>query len=109
MSARPVSIVLGIWLFISAFIWQHTSAQLTNTWICGLLCVAFSLIATRALNARYLNTVLAVWLFISAFALPTLLVGTVWNNALVAVAIFIVSLMEEPSGVVTRRTPIQPA
>jgi hypothetical protein len=43
--------------------------------------------------ARYLNTVLAVWLFISAWALPTLSIATVWNNVLVAIAIFVVSLV----------------
>jgi hypothetical protein len=65
---------------------------LTNTWILGLLCVVFSLIALTLPQARYLNTALAVWLFISAFALPRVNVGTVWNNALVAIAIFLFSL-----------------
>ena len=92
MAARTLNILLGIWLFISAFIWTHSQAQLTNTWILGVLCVAFALIATRVEQVRYLNTALAVWLFISAFALNSQSRGTMWNNALVAVAIFIISL-----------------
>jgi hypothetical protein len=92
MYNRIINVVLGIWLFISAFIWPHSQAQLTNTWIVGVLCVLFALIALRVHEARYLNTALAVWLFISAFALPHVSVGTVWNNALVAIAIFFVSL-----------------
>jgi hypothetical protein len=91
-SARFVNIVLGIWLFISAFIWPHTYAQMTNTWILGVLCVAFALIAMRVPEARYLNTILAVWLFISVWALPSVSVGTQWNNAIVAILIFFVSL-----------------
>jgi hypothetical protein len=37
--------------------------------------------------------VLAIWLFISAWALPTIRAGTTWNNVIVAIAIFVVSLL----------------
>ena len=52
MPARTLNIALGVWLFISAFLWPHTSAQFTNTWICGALTVAFSLIAMRVPESR---------------------------------------------------------
>ncbi len=90
---RGIQILLGIWLFISAFIWPHTSAQMNNAWICGVITVVFAVIALRAPQARYVNTALAVWLFISTFAMPRMSVGTTWNNILVAIAIFIVSLV----------------
>ncbi len=93
MAARGLNVLLGIWLFISAFVWQHSMAQFTNTWILGVLCVIFALISMRFSDVRYLNTILAIWLFISAFALAGNRPGTVWNNALVAIAIFIVSLI----------------
>lgn len=93
---RIINVILGIWLFISAFVWAHTQAQMTNTWILGVLCVIFALVAMAVPWVRYLNTLLAIWLFISAWALPTVSVGTIWNNVLVAIAIFIVSLV--PSG-----------
>jgi hypothetical protein len=54
--------------------------------------------------ARFLNTLLAIWLFITAFAIPHVSSATVWNNALVAIAIFVVSLM--PSGVAAGRPGI---
>ncbi len=91
--ARIANIVLGVWLFISAFLWEHSYAQMTNTWILGLLCVAFAAIAIKVPQARYLNAVLAVWLFISAWTLPIVATGTLWNNALVAVAVFVISLL----------------
>ena len=108
MQAAAVNLILGVWLFISAFLWPHSAGQLTNTWVCGLLCAAFALISTRVPNARYLNTAVAVWLFISAFALPTDRIGTVWNNALIAVAIFIVSLVAPEEAEYGKRTPMQP-
>ncbi len=96
MGARIANIVLGVWLFISAFLWPHTYTQMTNSWILGVLCVVFALVALSAPPARYLNTALAVWLFISAFAFTANSQGTVWNNAIVAVLIFFFSMV--PSG-----------
>lgn len=91
---RVLAVIVGIWLFISAFIWVHTSAQMTNTWILGALCVIFALVAMYAVpQVRFLNTLLAIWLFISALVLPTTMAGTQWNNILCAIAIFILSLI----------------
>ena len=99
LAARVVNLVLGVWLFVSAFAWTHGKAQMTNTWILGVLAVIFALIATRVPKASYLNTALAVWLFISAFALPRMHQGTAWNNVLVAIVMFFVSLQlpDEPA------------
>lgn len=91
-NVRWLNVVLGVWLFISAFIWPHSTEQMTNTWILGVLAVIFALVAMAREQARYLNTILSIWLFISAWALPHVSTGTVWNNVLVAIAIFIVSL-----------------
>jgi hypothetical protein len=88
-----INLILGLWLFISAFIWPHTMAQMTNTWIIGVLAVLFSLVAMVTPPVRFLNTALSIWLFISAWALPGESAGTIWNNVLVAIAIFIVSLV----------------
>ncbi len=97
-NARVVNMILGVWLFISAFLWPHSNAQMTNTWIVGVLAVAFSLIATRVAEVRFLNTVLAIWLFVSVWALPSMAAGTRWNNAIVAIVMFLVSLAPELTG-----------
>ncbi len=107
--ARYVNLVLSVWLFISAFVWTHTMAQQTNTWICGVLGAIFALIAMSVPAVRYLNTLLSIWLFISAFALATVNVGTVWNNALVAIAMFVVSLIGASADLPMRRRPVHPA
>jgi hypothetical protein len=93
VSPRLVNVMLGVWLFISAFLWPDSHAQTTNTWICGVLCVAFAITGMGVPWARYLNTSLAVWLFVSAWALPVERINTVWNNVLCAIAIFVVSLV----------------
>jgi hypothetical protein len=93
IAARTVNIVLGVWLFISAFLWPHGQGQFTNTWLVGLLCAAFAVVATWAPQVRYLNTILAIWLFISAWAIPSVRSATIWNNALVSIAMLVASLI----------------
>lgn len=103
-TTRLFNAALGVWLVISAFAWPHSPAQRTNTWIVGVLAFVISLAASSAPRLRFLNTILAVWLFISAFALPRISSGTLWNNVLVAIAIFVTSLMPSESW-----TPTGPA
>jgi hypothetical protein len=91
--ARIVSLVLGAWLFVSAFLWHHSPEQFTNTWIVGLVSVILTLIAMSVPAVRYLNSALMVWLFISAWALPSESGATIWNNTVVAIVLFIVSLL----------------
>jgi hypothetical protein len=93
MSARAATMILGLWLFVSAFLWPHGASHFSNTWIVGLLAVAFALIAMAFPFARYLNTALALWLFVSVWVLPGVTTATAWNNALVAVALFALSLV----------------
>jgi hypothetical protein len=103
---RVINLILGVWLFISAFIWPHTQAQMTNTWILGVLAVVFSLVAMYAdTRARFLNTILSIWLFISVWALPRENAGTAWNNVIVSILMFIFSLT--PGGAV--RAPLRRA
>ena len=45
--------------------------------------------------ARGINILAGIWLFISAFALPHVSNAPVWNNAIVAVIIFVISLIPQ--------------
>jgi hypothetical protein len=92
-AARIVNVIVSAWLIVSAFAWPHSMAQMTNTWIVGVIGVVVALAALFAdARARYVNTVLAIWLFISAWALPGGRPGTIWNNVIVAIVMFLFSL-----------------
>ncbi|WP_437964890.1 hypothetical protein WMF04_35200 [Sorangium sp. So ce260] len=103
-AVRGINIALGVWLFISAFLWRHSQGQFTNTWVVGALCALFAVLAIWAPRARYLNAILAIWLFVSAWSITALSAATVWNNALVAIAILIVSLVPTEVAVRASRT-----
>jgi hypothetical protein len=90
--ARLITIALGVWLLLSAFIWPHTPSQFSNAWMVGLLIAAFGAISLRVEGGRYGCTVLAIWLFFSNWILPTEYEATAWNNIIVAVAVFVASL-----------------
>ena len=72
------------------------------------LCVIFALIAMASPAVRYLNTLLAIWLFISAWALGRDRPGTVWNSVLVALAMFVISLLPEELPPIPRERPVTP-
>lgn len=101
--ARIINIVVGAWVFVSAFIWMHAGADLTNTWIVGLAIAVIAAIGLGVPQIRFVNTALAIWLFISAFALPTVLSATVWNNAIAAIIVFIASLVGDYGSMHVRR------
>jgi hypothetical protein len=67
---RIMNIMLGIWLFLSAFLWTHSGAQFNNAWLVGALIAGFASIALAVPQFSYLNVVLALWLFVSAIILP---------------------------------------
>jgi uncharacterized membrane protein len=91
--ARVVNLVIGVWLFISAFVWPHTVQSRANTWILGLIIVVFALISMAQPTARWLNTLAAIWLFFSTLAIFHTEQGTVWNNVIVAIVVFAVSFI----------------
>jgi hypothetical protein len=92
-SPRILSALVGSWVCISAFVWPHPPIQAANTWFVGLLCGFFSLLATSQPRARWVTAVLAVWLFVSSWLLPNETIGTVWNNVLSAIAIFVLAFV----------------
>src|SRR5947209_2788584 len=91
--ARYLNIAIGVWLFISAFVWRHSHAQFTNTWILGVVVAVIALIAVSVPAFRYVNTIAGAWLVVSGFALPRVNAGTTWNNVIVGIVVFLVSLM----------------
>jgi hypothetical protein len=93
---RLVNALLGAWLFVSAFVWPHSPAEMAGACVVGALCITFACVATVHPSVRYLNTALAIWLLFSDIALPSRSVATAANALLVGVLVFIVSLVPTP-------------
>jgi hypothetical protein len=88
-----VNLILGAWLFLSAFLWSHTAADRVNDWAVGLAIVVFAVIALSNPAVRWVNTVLGGWLIVSGFALPHVHWGTRWNEVIVGLLVVFVSIV----------------
>lgn len=86
---RTAVIILGAWLFVSAFLWPHAPEQRLNSALVGAAAVAVELIALSSFPRIYVvNVALSIWLFLSLWVLPGRSAGTVANDMLVAVMMF---------------------
>jgi hypothetical protein len=94
MTTRIFNALIGIWLFATAFMWPHTSGEMTVTIVAAVLTFALAILAIYTQAARYLNATVAVLLFLSVLTLPSLAKATQWNNAIVAIAIFVAALVD---------------
>ena len=88
---RLATVTLGLWLFVSAFVWPHTAASQINTWMLGLVIASIAAVGTPSTTVRALSTVPAVWLFLSSFWIADVTEATMWNNAVVALLVLILS------------------
>jgi len=104
--ARYLNVLLGAWLVISDFVWRHGEAANTNTWITGILVVAFALWALWVPNMRWWNALLGAWAVVAAFVLPHVSGATLWNNIIIGVLILVVSLV--PSAPLPDRKTLGP-
>ena len=91
--ARLATVMLGLWLFLSAFVWPHSAISQTNSWGLGLIIAAIAAVGTPSPALRVVSSVPAIWLFFSSLWMEHVTVATMWNNAIVAVLVLILSLV----------------
>jgi hypothetical protein len=94
MTTRILNALLGVWLFVTAFMWPHGQAVGTLTVVCAVLTFLLAIASFYTMAARYANLLVAAALFIGTLALPTTTRATVWNNVIVAVAMLASSLLD---------------
>ena len=87
------STVLGIWLFITAFLWPHSPGMTVNTVLMAIIVVASSLLSIRVPFLRYVTGAAGVWVVASLFAWQDFAPATVWNNCMVGAGITLASLL----------------
>jgi hypothetical protein len=95
MTLRIFNVLLGTWLFMSAFAWPHTPAQGMATMACALLTVLTALVSIYYPRVRYLTAMIAVALFVASLATASSMSQTFWHNAVIAIVIFLVALFDK--------------
>ena len=85
-----LNVLIALWLIVSAFAWPHSSFQAANTIACGFVALALAIAGLYREEARYLSAAVAAWLFLSTvMTMSTPSEVTLWNNALVAIALLV--------------------
>jgi hypothetical protein len=86
---RTAMIILGVWLFASAFLWPHAPEQRLNAAVVGAAVVAIEIAALEAWPWIFVvDVALSIWLFVALWVLPGTTAGLMVNNMLVAVLMF---------------------
>jgi hypothetical protein len=90
-SPRGSNVLLGAWLFASAFVLPHSFDSALISALLGVLIMVASVAQFAASEARYLDPILAAILAVSAIALPGVTLVTRVNQGGVALAVFVLS------------------
>jgi hypothetical protein len=104
MTPRIINVLIGTWLFFSAFAWPHSTPQGMTALVCGAMTVLLSLATMYFSGIRYLTAVVAVMLFVTSLATADHLDRTFWHNSIMAIAIFVNALIDRGTAAVKRDT-----
>jgi hypothetical protein len=87
MTARIFNILMGLWLFASAFVLPQGQRQVAATAICGALTVLFTALTSYNRRSRYLTEAVGVLVVVLAFAAHPLGSATFWHNGVMGISI----------------------
>jgi len=90
---RYCNMLLGLWLFFSAFVWAHTPGSRINTCLVGLFVTIVASMAAGASQLRRLTAVLAGWLAFTTLVVYPSRPATFWNNLILAALVLVVSFI----------------
>lgn len=90
---RGLNVLLGAWLFASAFVWHHQDNVAFNDWVCGLVVAASALSALWAPPFRWVSAGMAAWLAFSAVVFEYHSTITRLHDLALAGAIFVIALV----------------
>ena len=107
MGARLMNALLGVWLYLSAFLWRHTPFERSNAWVSGIVAVTAALVGLRSFKVgRYVNALVGAWLIVSALFMPKVTPATFWNHLLVGFALALFAMVSSLSSFRTRRADV---
>ncbi len=93
MWKRVAIVVLSGWVLFSGVIWPNSLPIQINNTIVGAGLLVFGTLSFMYDWARFVTLGLAVWLFAFAALFGRVNPATFWNDAMVAVVVFVLSLV----------------
>jgi len=87
MTTRIFNILMGLWLFVSAFVLPQGRGQVASTAICGVLTIVFAALTSYDRRSRYLTEAIGALVVVLAFAVHPLGSATFWHNGVMGISI----------------------
>jgi len=87
MTTRIFNILMGLWLFASAFILPQGRGQVASTAICGALAVLFAALTSYDRRSRYLNEAVGALVVVLAVVAHPLGSASFWHNGVMGISI----------------------
>ena len=87
MTTRIFNILMGVWLFVSAFVLPQGRVQFASTALCGALTALFAVFTSYDLRARYVTAAVGALVVVLAFALQPMGSATFWHNGIMGISI----------------------
>lgn len=94
MTARIFNILMGLWLFASAFIFPQGRGQFAWTAICGALTVLFSALTSYNRRSRYVSAAVGGLVVVLAFVAHPMGSATFWHNGVMGISIAVAALAD---------------
>jgi len=93
VGARYATIIVGVWLFMSALIWHHGEVVGSLDWILGLGVLVLTVFTLRQPRLHWGIAAIGVWLLIQSAVLPHIRDSTAWNERVVGVLLLVLGLV----------------
>jgi len=94
MTARIFNILMGVWLFASAFVLPQGRGQVASTAICGALTALLAAFTAYDRRSRYLSEAIGALVVVLAFAVHPLGSATFWHNGVMGISIAVAAWTE---------------
>jgi len=87
MTARIFNILMGVWLFASAFVLPQGRVAFVSTAVCGALAALFAAFTNYDLRSRYVSAAIGLLTVVLAFAVHPMGSATFLHNGVMGIAI----------------------
>jgi hypothetical protein len=94
MGARVINAALGLWLFVSTFLWPHGTAHRVTGWAIGIVAVVAALAGTCGRTwGRLVNAALGIGLIVWVLLVPRLRDATFWTDYVVGFGLVLFAIV----------------
>ena len=95
MTTRIFNMLMGLWLFASAFVLPQGRGQVASTAICGALVAVFAALTSYNSRSRYVTAAVGLLVVVLAFATQPPGSETFWHNGIMGISIAVAAWADQ--------------